>query len=103
MTQINSEHKNNEKIKLNRDKVVWLNDVLDRFTENALKSNYKGISRVIKVNKLAALLEIMDVLGLEFEDRYSAINALTDMPEFDIIEPKAECETILCHPDMEQP
>src|SRR5580765_1177678 len=64
-----------EKKKLSRDEVSWLRGVLGRL----LTASSMGYPRVTReALKLGSLLEIMDVLGYEFEDKDAAGNAIAD-------------------------
>ena len=60
------------------DQVVWLGDVLERYSR-ALKTVDRGIGRLPEAAKLAALLEIMEVLHLKFEDLSAQMNAMSIM------------------------
>ncbi len=70
-----------EKKKLDRDQVSWLMNALERFA-NATNQHVLMASRLPNAAKLAALLEIMEVLGYEFEDKAAAGNALYPFWEF---------------------
>lgn len=70
------------KVEINCDQVAWINDIFRRFAETANK-NYAGISRVKEVARVAAMLELMEILHLEFEDEKAAGNVLYSFPEFD--------------------
>ena len=69
--------------KINCDVVAWLTAILQRY-EEAIKSSIHNpsISRMDKAAKLAALLEIMDILNWEFEDDLASGNALSGFTEF---------------------
>jgi len=69
------------KIKINCDQVAWINDIFRRFAETSGK-NYAGISRSKEVARVAAILELMEILHLEFEDKNAAGNVLSSFPEF---------------------
>lgn len=70
-----------EKKKLNCDQVGWIMDILSRLQSDS--KNYPRVSRQRDALKLAALLEIMDIFGCEFEDNQAAGNALCHFNEFD--------------------
>jgi len=62
------------------DQVAWVNDALDRYAE-ALRVPRVGISRSREAGKLACLLEIMEVLFLEFADDSARGNAVAGFRE----------------------
>jgi hypothetical protein len=65
------------------DQVVWLNEALRRYkTAVTQHSNAPGISRCAEVARLAVLLEIMEIMGVEFADDAARQNALAEFPEF---------------------
>ena len=81
-----------EKSKITADQVAWVGNALDRYAKqiHACFGDPRR-SRTKKVSKLAAMLEILDVFNLEFGDKYAAMNAIADMEELDIIDPRATC------------
>lgn len=66
---------------LNAGEVCLINNALDRHAHQIVRGN-PGISRQYAAAKLSALLEIMDVLNLEFEDDSAASNAISQFKEF---------------------
>ncbi len=70
-----------EKKKLTCDQVSWITDILNRLQSDS--RNYPMVSRQPEALKLAALLEIMDIFGYEFEDNQAAGNAPCHFNEFD--------------------
>ncbi len=70
-----------EKKKLDRDRVAYLMSALERLMDIS-HSRVPMVSRLLKVAKLAALLEIMELFGYEFEDSAAAGNALSELWEF---------------------
>ena len=70
------------KVKINCDQVAWIQDIFRRFTETTRK-NYPGISRLKEIACVAAILELMEILHLEFEDKGAAGNVICSFPEFD--------------------
>lgn len=69
-----------EKKKMNCDQVSWVMSILGRLQSSSW--NHPAVSRLPEALNLAALLEIMDVLGYEFEDNDAAGNALHKFEEF---------------------
>jgi len=69
------------KVKINCDQVAWIDAIFDRFAE-AIRKNYPSISRLKDVVRVAAVLELMEILHLEFEDKSAAGNVLSSFPEF---------------------
>lgn len=65
---------------LNCDQVAWLKHVLDRF-EAAVRREGPSISRGVKAAKMAAVLEIAELMGCAFEDDAAKHNAISDFPE----------------------
>lgn len=73
----------NPKKPITCDQVAWLNDALDRYRDAIILSNQvPGVSRNKQVARIAATLEIMEIFGLQFEDKGAAGNALSQLPEF---------------------
>ena len=71
------------------DEISWIYNVLDRYTEQIKRNvGVPTISRSIQTAKLSALLEIMEILNLRFEDKDAATNAISQFKELDIINPK---------------
>jgi hypothetical protein len=71
------------KRKFTCDEVAWLGDALDRYRDAIrLAHQVPGVSRAAQVARTAAVLEIMEIFGLEFESRHAAGNALSNLPEF---------------------
>ena len=62
------------------DQVAWLNDALYRHAD-AVRNPYPSISRAREAGRLAALLEIMAVLDLEFADSAARENAVAGFRE----------------------
>lgn len=69
-----------ERRKLCCDQVAWITAALDRFAKVARNRNSFS-ERDLKAAKLAALLEIMDVTGCEFEDDLARRSAISEFPE----------------------
>lgn len=58
---------------LGTDQVIWLEDTLNRFAATAkAASSYPGISRSYQAARVAAILEIMEILGLELQPESGA-------------------------------
>lgn len=74
------------KRKINCDDVAWLRDVFNRLIQ-AVRVPNPSISRGWPTAKIAAILELMEILQLEFEDDLAAMNAI-GMPEFKILLPQ---------------
>lgn len=55
------------KQKINRDQVIWLQDVLGRF-RRALETANVRASRLPDAAEIAAIHEIVEIFGLEWED-----------------------------------
>lgn len=70
-----------EKRKLTCDQVSTLMGILERL-QNASKT-FPALARMREAAQLATILEIMDILGYEFEDNDAAGNALSRFSEFD--------------------
>ena len=49
--------------KITADQVVWVKDILSRF-ESAIKISYPGISRLSQAAKVAAIIELMEILDM---------------------------------------
>lgn len=62
------------------DQVAWLGDVLDRYAE-ILRTPRVRISRAAGGARLAAMLEIMEILDLGFSDDSARGNAVAVFPE----------------------
>ena len=62
------------------DEVAWLKYVLDRF-EAAVRRDGPSISRGVKAAKMAAVLEIAELMGCAFEDDAAKHNVISDFPE----------------------
>jgi hypothetical protein len=54
-----------EKMSITCDQVAWLKDIADRYIP---RDDYPTISRQREMKKYAMLYEIMEVVGLVFED-----------------------------------
>ena len=67
--------------KINCDQVSWIMGTMDRLLSTS-RQHFPMVSRQADATKLAALLEIMEVLGYEFEDSAAAGNALSMFWEF---------------------
>lgn len=67
--------KNRAKIQLNCDQVSWIQNALDRLVACPHRT-------LTKTTKLATLLEIMKIIGADFEDNRAAGNALAELTEF---------------------
>jgi hypothetical protein len=66
-----------EKINISCDQVAWLNNVLERHFEAAiLSTRYPSISRLSSVARQAAIIEIMEIVGLDFDESGAAHNAI---------------------------
>jgi hypothetical protein len=70
-----------EKKKLNCDQVSWLKNALDRL-QSLSEQRFPAVSQMKEAAKLATLLEIMEVLGYEFEEDAAAGNALSRFWQF---------------------
>lgn len=68
------------KTKINCDQVAWLIGVLDRYAE-VVRTPKPAISRADKGAKTAAILEIMDILYLDFLDRSARHNTISHFGE----------------------
>ena len=66
--------------KISVDQVVWLKASIKRYGETAARRD-PGISRRSKGAALALLIEVMDILGLEFAEDAAAQNAISDFDE----------------------
>lgn len=71
------------------DEVAWLGDVLDRHA-GVMRMNRPGISRAGQAAKLAAIIEICELLNLGFQDRAAAGNAIAGFPELYVLRESAE-------------
>jgi len=68
---------------INCDQVSWIMAILTRYSEAVRKnSTCPSISRLGKTAKLAALLELMEILGLKFDDDLASGNGLSELTEF---------------------
>ena len=65
---------------LSCDQVAWIYESLDRFIV-AIHRREPSVSRKDVVAKLAVLLEIMEIVGVGFEDKSACGNAITGIPE----------------------
>jgi hypothetical protein len=76
------------------DDVSWLMSVLDRLV-SITRIEQPRISRQVETAKLAALLEMMDLLGYAFADAPAAHNALARLHELEPLlrraSPSLEC------------
>lgn len=70
----------NTKTRISCDQIAWLKDVVDRY-DCATRGPLPGISRLREAAKLAALLEIMELLNLECEDNVALSNLLAGFRE----------------------
>mgnify|MGYP000735851036 FL=1 len=62
--------------KINADQVVWVRDALTRLSDTRTQANtFPRVSRLQEAAIVACILEIMEVLGLEFEDDAARANA----------------------------
>ena len=66
--------------KISCDQVAWLADILDRHAAAVLDARVR-ISRGREAAKLAAILEIMEVVGVGFADNAARGNAIAQFPE----------------------
>lgn len=66
------------------DQVAWLGDILDRHCHAVTQTN-PAISRAKESARLAALLEIMEVLRLEFADDTARRNAIAGFKELRMV------------------
>lgn len=74
------------KKKLTADQVAWITDALDRFRDAIMLAQQNpGVSRSAQVGRVSAIVEIMDIVGLEFEDKHAAANAVSNLAEFEIL------------------
>jgi hypothetical protein len=62
------------------DDVAWLKHVLERF-EEAVRRDGPSISRGVKAAKMAAVLEIAELMGCAFEDDAAKHNVISEFPE----------------------
>jgi hypothetical protein len=62
------------------DEVALIEAALERF-RFTVKLGFPGISRINECAKLAALLEIMEILWLDFADDSARLNAISDIRE----------------------
>jgi len=69
-----------EKKKLNCDQVSVLMGILERLQSTP---KFSSFARMREAAQLAAILEIMEILGYEFEDNTASGNALSRFSEFD--------------------
>ena len=69
---------------LSCDEVAWLGDVLDRYA-SSIRQPHPGISRSGQAAKLAAIVELFELLNLGFQDKTAAGNAITGFPELYIL------------------
>jgi hypothetical protein len=80
MSNISATQQAQKKSPLSCDQVAHISDVFDRYRAQCLIGNV-GISRARETAKLAAILELMELLGLEFADDNARGNAVAGMPE----------------------
>lgn len=66
------------------DQVEWLGNVLDRYAE-ILRMPRVGISRAVGDARIAAIIEIMEILDLEFEDDAARRNVISVFPELRMV------------------
>jgi hypothetical protein len=66
--------------KINCDQVAWLGDILDRHAAAVLDARVR-ISRGREAAKLAAILEIMEIVNVGFADNTARGNAIAQFPE----------------------
>lgn len=78
------EAKGPDRKKINCDQVSSIRNALNRLVE-MVAHRVPMVSRLHEAAQLAALLEIMEVLGYEFEDKMAAGNALSSFWEFNEI------------------
>ena len=58
-----------EKTKITCDQVAWINSIFDRFADLIiLADRYPSISRLKQVAKGTAIVELMEILHLDFDD-----------------------------------
>jgi hypothetical protein len=67
--------------KLNCDDVSNITWALGRFEEACRRDACTKSSLAVKAAKMVALLEIMNMLGLDFEDDSARHNAIAEFPE----------------------
>jgi hypothetical protein len=72
-----------EKKKLSCDQVSWIMASLDRF--QSASCNFPMVSSIPRAAQLATLLEIMEILGYEFQDSSTARNALSQFHLFEML------------------
>jgi len=65
------------KRKITCDEIAWIMDILERlrFVSNL---KYPAISRFTRMAKYSALYELMEILGLEFQDEAARYNAIPE-------------------------
>lgn len=63
---------------INRDGVSYIMHALKRYEEVVLFSKNKGASKIRQFARISCLMEIMEILGYQFEDRSSVFNAFAD-------------------------
>lgn len=63
-------------MKINCDQVTWIKDALHRYYKAcSAAEGMSHVSRLPAAARLAGLLEIMEILGLTFEDQRAVHNA----------------------------
>lgn len=61
--------------KINRDQVIWLQNVLDRY-QRVLSLATVSASQLPEAAKIAAIHEIVEIFGLEWEDDVALRNVV---------------------------
>lgn len=75
--------------KITVDQVAWIKQALSRFkNEVNLSDSYPSISRYSDTMFIATVLELMEILNLKFASKGAALNLISQIEEFDIIEPR---------------
>lgn len=74
---------------INCDQVAWIGDIFDRYRATVAE-NHVSVSRAREAAKVAAILELMEILNLGFQDATAAGNVIAGLPELHIIrQPRA--------------
>jgi len=63
---------------INRDEVSYIMHALKRYEEVVLFSKNKGVSKIRQFARVSCLMEIMEILRYQFEDRDSVFNVFAD-------------------------
>ena len=62
------------------DEVAWVKHVLTRF-EGIVRQNHPGISRAVEAAKIAAILELAELMNVGFADDAAKHNVISAFPE----------------------